>query len=239
MNVLVWPTADWFVSGASTYTSPSGSSACFSASRPRDSMPSSLVTRMRGRDSHSASGRAARGVARGGASRRSRWATGSPRSRSMSRRSTRSRLARPVDRWPVAIAAGVALHAVGSAGFGVGVAGLAAWTRLAVVRRLGVRVGRARVDVPRSRRLAAAWARAPPALAFADAFRGARCHVARHAGVAAQEVVEERGDHGGERHREDRAGDAGDLEADDAPRSAPRSGGCRPPAPSRAARRCC
>src|SRR5450756_1834305 len=47
--VREWPTALWFVSGAITRTSPRVAIACASASRPRDSMPSSLVTRMRGR----------------------------------------------------------------------------------------------------------------------------------------------------------------------------------------------
>ena len=56
----MWPTALWFVSGATTVVSPIGSSACFSASRPRDSIPSSLVTRIRGRVVQSPSGRAMR-----------------------------------------------------------------------------------------------------------------------------------------------------------------------------------
>ena len=47
--VREWPTALWFVSGAMTSTSPSGSSACLRARSPRDSIPSSLVTRIRGR----------------------------------------------------------------------------------------------------------------------------------------------------------------------------------------------
>ena len=47
--VREWPTALWFVSGAMTRTSPSGSSACLRARSPRDSIPSSLVTRIRGR----------------------------------------------------------------------------------------------------------------------------------------------------------------------------------------------
>ena len=49
ISVFSWPTALWFVSGATTVMSPIGSSACFSARRPRDSTPSSLVTRIRGR----------------------------------------------------------------------------------------------------------------------------------------------------------------------------------------------
>jgi len=57
MSVFWWPTADWFVSGATTVTSPIGSSARFSARIPRLSMPSSLVTRIRGRDVQSPSGR--------------------------------------------------------------------------------------------------------------------------------------------------------------------------------------
>ena len=58
MSVFVWPTALWFVSGAMTMQSPIGSSACFKASNPRDSTPSSLVMRIFGRLDHSSSGRA-------------------------------------------------------------------------------------------------------------------------------------------------------------------------------------
>ena len=47
--VREWPTALWFVSGAITTTSPSAAIAWARASRPRDSIPSSFVTRMRGR----------------------------------------------------------------------------------------------------------------------------------------------------------------------------------------------
>ena len=46
ISVFWWPTALWLVSGATTVTSPIGSSACLSASSPRDSTPSSLVTRI-------------------------------------------------------------------------------------------------------------------------------------------------------------------------------------------------
>ena len=56
MSVFGWPTALWFVSGATTVVSPIGSSACFSARSPRDSTPSSFVTRIRGRVVQSASG---------------------------------------------------------------------------------------------------------------------------------------------------------------------------------------
>ena len=88
MSVFWCPTADWFVSGATTVTSPIGSRASLSASSPRDSMPSSLVTRIRGRVDQSPSARARplsdRGLPRVPA-------TGSPRSLSRSRRSARAR----------------------------------------------------------------------------------------------------------------------------------------------------
>ena len=43
MSVFWWPTALWFVSGATTVDVAERSSACFSARIPRDSMPSSFV----------------------------------------------------------------------------------------------------------------------------------------------------------------------------------------------------
>ena len=90
MRVFWWPTALWLVSGATTVTSPIPSSACLSASRPRDSTPSSLVTRIRGRLVHSPSGRAWTRSARG-PPRAAPPASGSPRSLSRSRRSVRAR----------------------------------------------------------------------------------------------------------------------------------------------------
>ena len=77
MSVFWWPTAVWLVSGATTVTSPIGSRACLSASSPRDSMPSSLVTRIRGRVVQSPSGLAeARSVRRRRASAATRGAAG-------------------------------------------------------------------------------------------------------------------------------------------------------------------
>ena len=90
MSVFWWPTALWLVSGATTVTSPIPSSACLSASRPRDSTPSSLVTRICGRLVHSPSGRAWTRSARG-PPRAAPPASGSPRSLSRSRRSVRAR----------------------------------------------------------------------------------------------------------------------------------------------------
>src|SRR4051794_19434357 len=88
MSVFWWPTADWFVSGATTVTSPIGSSARLSARMPRLSMPSSFVTRIRGRVVQSPSGRPVRLSDR----RAPRDpATGSPRSLSRSRRSVLAR----------------------------------------------------------------------------------------------------------------------------------------------------
>ena len=90
ISVFWWPTALWFVSGATTVTSPIPSSACLSASRPRNSTPSSLVTRIRGRSDDGVSAR--RPLPRAcGPARAVPPATGSPRSLSRSRRSVRAR----------------------------------------------------------------------------------------------------------------------------------------------------
>ena len=100
ISVFWWPTALWFVSGATTVTSPIASSACFSASSPRDSTPSSLVTRIFGWLVHSPSGRACLRSARG-PPRAAPPASGSPRSLSRSRRSVRAR-SRVMSGWSVA-----------------------------------------------------------------------------------------------------------------------------------------
>ena len=200
MSVFWWPTADWLVSGATTVTSPIGSRASFSASRPRDSMPSSLVTRIRGRVVQSPSGRPTRFSERG---LPRVPATGSPRSLSRFRRSARAR-----SRVISGRLAAVLGHTPGS---GSAVVGSGWLGRLARRRR-----GDARRPRPRPHRRRE---RAPVGLRTCRPSRGATRWVARSATVPPsrdrrEPVEEERGEHGRDRDPEDRADDPGDLAAD-------------------------
>ena len=189
ISVFWWPTALWFVSGATTVVSPIGSRACLSASSPRDSTPSSFVIRIRGRLVQSLSGlaigRSARGLPRGAPP-----ATGSPRSLSRSRRSVRARSRVMSGTSPAAVRAVVRPLAPGRSPSGsrhvTSVSMPGAGSR-------GTRTGR---PSRASTRLAARV--------------GDRRGVAGHREV----VEEERRQDGRDRDAEDRAGDARDLGSD-------------------------
>ena len=176
-------------------------------------MPSSLVTRMRGRESHSESGRATRGRDRGGASRRSRGRA-ARRARGPCRaarrapgraRCRRSAGAPPPNRRARCVhgpsRAWFGLRDARGRGCRVGlscVASAASSRSLAVVATpLAERAGLARP--------AAAWARARLLPSRSPTRLAARVVTSRGTrDVARQEVLEERGDDRRERQREDR-----------------------------------
>src|SRR4051794_12648080 len=207
ISVFWWPTALWFVSGAQTVTSPIGSRASFSARRPRDSTPSSLVTRILGRVVQSWSGRAIRRRARG-PPRVPPPESGSPRSLSRSRRSLRARSRVMSGRSPCSLerSCGRLASVTRTA------ASLAAIGETDPRRRARGRRDLVYVLVHAGLRLA----RAPDGAPFARRDPLGR-PVRDRTGLArwGEKGEEERRDDGGDRDPEDGAGDPGDLRADD------------------------
>src|SRR5829696_4706511 len=212
ISVFWWPTALWFVSGATTVVSPIGSRACFNARSPRDSTPSSFVIRIFGRVDQSWSGRADARSARG-PPLVAPPATGSPRSLSTSRRSVRARSRVMSGVWPGPSSARTPSESSRlprRAPTRFDHAGLRS-SSLTSDRRLGG-AGHA-VHVRIHARDGLVWDADRTALAFLQPSRGTSGD-RRRLPIQDQEVEEERGEDGRDRDPEDRTGHARDLAAD-------------------------